>query len=48
MLALLLALAIVVIGCGFYCKGNIEKAKLEVRKKMEALKRKRGNKPKPI
>ena len=47
-LALLLALAIVVVGCGFYCKGNMEKAKLEIKKKIDALKRKRSNKPKPI
>jgi len=47
-LALLLALAIVVIGCGFYCKGNMEKAKLEFRKKIEAMKRKRSKKSKPI
>jgi hypothetical protein len=33
-IALMLAVAIVVVGCGFYCKGNIETAKLEVQRKI--------------
>lgn len=44
-LLLLLALAIFVVGCGFYCKANIERASAEIRKKIEVLKRKKGNKP---
>jgi len=47
-LALLLAVAILVVGCGFYCKGNIEKARLEIQKKINSIKRKGANKPKPI
>ena len=47
-IALLLALAIMIVGCGFYCKGNIERAKIEIVRKIDALKRKRANKPKPI
>ena len=47
-LALLLVAVIVVIGCGFYCKGNIEKGKMEIKKKIAAIKRKANNKPKPI
>lgn len=40
-LLLLLALAIVVVGCGFYCKTDIEKAGGEIKKKIEALKKKK-------
>ena len=47
-IALMLAVAIVVVGCGFYCKGNIENAKLDIQRKIEALKRKRSQKTKPI
>ena len=48
LIALLLALAITIVGCGFYCRGNIERAKHGIVKKIDAIKRKRSNKPKPI
>mgnify|MGYP007079494553 CR=1 FL=1 len=48
LLLLLLALAILIVGCGFFCKTNMEKAFAEVKKKIEALKKKREKKSKPI
>ena len=33
-LLVLLAFAIFVVGCGFYCKAEIEKASVEIRKKI--------------
>jgi len=44
-LLLLLAIAILVVGCGFYCRTNMEKAAAEIKKKIEALKNRKGNKP---
>ena len=45
-LLLMLAFAILVVGCGFYCKTNIAKARHEIQKKINALKNKK--KPRPI
>jgi hypothetical protein len=45
-LLLLLAILILVVGCGLYCRGNIERAKFEIQKKLASLKKKQpGHKP---
>lgn len=47
-LLLLLAIAIMIIGCGFYCKTNVEKAKMEIKKKIDAMKKRGEKRNKPI
>lgn len=39
---LLLAVGIVVVGCGLYCKTNLQKAAAEVRKRIAALKKQKS------
>jgi uncharacterized membrane protein len=44
-LLLLLAVGIVVVGCGLYCKTQIQRAAGEVKKRIAALRKKKEMKP---
>lgn len=42
---LLIAMGIVVVGCGLYCKTNLQRAGAEIKKKLAVLRRQKEMKP---